>query len=100
MGRLLLLSALAAASYMIDSSYGFSTSNLHLLRSVPNARRGRMTTVPRMALRPPPGRKGFLIGLRESISYLKDGQKFIEERTKEFGPVFSTTRASSLTPSP
>ena len=45
----------------------------------------------KMALNPPPGKKGFLIGLRESIEYLVNGDKFIEERTAEFGPVFSTT---------
>lgn len=45
----------------------------------------------RMALNPPPGKQGLLIGLRESIEYLVNGDKFIEERTAEFGPVFSTT---------
>ena len=44
-----------------------------------------------MALNVPPGRKGFLIELRETIAYLLDGDNFIKERTEEFGPVFSTT---------
>ena len=43
------------------------------------------------ALRPLPGRKGFLIGLRESLAYLRDPDGFIAARTKEFGPVFGTT---------
>jgi retinoid hydroxylase len=45
----------------------------------------------KMALNVPPGRKGFLIELRESIAYLMDGDKFIKDRTAEFGPIFSTT---------
>jgi cytochrome P450 len=44
-----------------------------------------------MALNLPPGRKGFLIELRESIEYLINGDNFIKNRVAEFGPVFSTT---------
>ena len=43
------------------------------------------------AARPPPGRTGFLIELRESIEYLINGDQFIADRVAEFGPVFSTT---------
>jgi len=44
-----------------------------------------------MSSNPPPGRDGFLIGVRESIEYLVNGDQFIADRLKEFGPVFSTT---------
>ena len=44
-----------------------------------------------MSINLPPGRKGFLIELRESIEYLINGDNFIKERVAEFGPVFSTT---------
>ena len=44
-----------------------------------------------MLLKPPPGKKGFLIELRESIEYLVNGDQFIKDRVEEFGPVFSTT---------
>ena len=43
------------------------------------------------AARPPPGKTGFLIELRESIEYLINGDQFIADRVAEFGPVFSTT---------
>jgi cytochrome P450 len=43
------------------------------------------------ALRPLPCRKGFLIGLRESLAYLRDPDGFIAERAEQFGPVFGTT---------
>jgi cytochrome P450 len=43
------------------------------------------------ALRPLPCRKGLLIGLRESLAYLRDPDGFIAERAEEFGPVFGTT---------
>jgi cytochrome P450 len=43
------------------------------------------------ALRPLPCRKGILIGLRESLAYLRDPDGFIAERAAEFGPVFGTT---------
>jgi hypothetical protein len=91
MGRSLLLCAVIATT-IIDLTYGFSTTNA--IGAVPSMRHGRITTIPHMALRPPPGRKGFLIGLRESIAYIRDGKKFIEERTNEFGPIFSTSRES------
>jgi len=39
----------------------------------------------------PPGREGILIGVRESIEYLLNGDQFIADRHKEFGPIFSTT---------
>jgi len=39
----------------------------------------------------PPGREGFLIGVRESIEYLVNGDQFIADRHGELGPVFSTT---------
>ncbi|MFN9646120.1 MAG: cytochrome P450 [Cyanobacteriota bacterium] len=48
-----------------------------------------MTTT--AALRPLPCRKGVLIGLRESLAYLRDPDGFIAERAAEFGPVFGTT---------
>ncbi|MEB3335389.1 MAG: cytochrome P450 [Cyanobacteriota bacterium] len=48
-----------------------------------------MATIP--ALRPLPRRKGFLIGLRESLAYLRDPDGFIAERAEELGPVFGTT---------
>lgn len=48
-----------------------------------------MTTTP--ALRPLPCRKGVLIGLRETLAYLRDPDGFIAERAKDFGPVFGTT---------
>ena len=41
-------------------------------------------------LKPLPGRRGFLIGLRETIAYLLNPDGFIATRTREFGPVFGT----------
>lgn len=46
---------------------------------------------PDPALSPLPSRKGFLIGLRETIAYLLDPDGFIARRTEELGPVFGTT---------
>ena len=43
------------------------------------------------ALQPLPGRRGVLIGLRETIAYLLNPDGFIAARTQEFGPVFGTT---------
>lgn len=43
------------------------------------------------SLRPLPCRTGPLIGLRESIAYLRDPDGFIAERHQQFGPVFGTT---------
>jgi cytochrome P450 len=43
------------------------------------------------SLRPLPRRKGFLIGLRETLSYLLNPDGFIATRTAELGPVFGTT---------
>jgi cytochrome P450 len=43
------------------------------------------------ALRPLPRRQGFLIGLRETLAYLQNPDRFIATRTKELGPVFGTT---------
>lgn len=42
-------------------------------------------------LRPLPCRTGLLIGLRESIAYLRDPDGFIADRNRQFGPVFGTT---------
>ena len=42
-------------------------------------------------LRPLPGRKGPFIGIRESLAYLRDPDRFIAERTARYGPVFGTT---------
>ena len=42
-------------------------------------------------LRPLPCRTGPLIGVRESIAYLRDPDGFIAERHQQFGPVFGTT---------
>ena len=42
-------------------------------------------------LRPLPGRKGVLIGVRESLAYLKNPDQFIAQRAAQFGPVFGTT---------
>jgi len=44
-----------------------------------------------VSLKPLPGRKGVLIGVRESLAYLKDQDQFLAERTARFGPVFGTT---------
>ena len=61
-------------------------------RAQPGRKRiGALLAATRMELNPPPGKTGFLIGLRESIEYLVNGDKFIQDRTEEFGPVFSTT---------
>ena len=43
------------------------------------------------SLRPLPCRTGPLIGVRESIAYLRDPDGFIAERHQQFGPVFGTT---------
>ena len=43
------------------------------------------------SLPPLPCRKGPLIGVRESIAYLRDPDGFISERHQQFGPVFGTT---------
>ena len=43
------------------------------------------------ALKPLPGRRGVLIGLRETLAYLKNPDQFIAERHHQFGPVFGTT---------
>ena len=43
------------------------------------------------SLRPLPCRTGPLIGVRESIAYLRDPDGFIAERQRQFGPVFGTT---------
>jgi len=51
--------------------------------------RTRMASSP---LNPPPGKKGgFLRGLKESISYIVDGDKFVKEYTEEFGPIWSAS---------
>ena len=42
-------------------------------------------------IKPLPGRKGLLIGFRESLAYIINPDRFIEERVNEFGPVFGTT---------
>ena len=42
-------------------------------------------------VRPLPGKTGLLIGLRESLAYLRDPDRFSAERTKAFGSVFGTT---------
>ena len=63
-----------------------------LLRAPTLARGGARAHEAHMtAARPPPGRTGFLIELRESIEYLINGDQFIADRVAEFGPVFSTT---------
>ena len=46
---------------------------------------------PQTALLPLPRRRGFLIGLRETLTYLLDPDGFIAARTKELGPIFGTT---------
>jgi len=42
-------------------------------------------------LKPLPGRKGLLIGVRESLAYLRNQDQFIAQRIAQFGPVFGTT---------
>ena len=42
-------------------------------------------------LSPLPGRTGLFIGIRESLAYLRDPDRFIAERTERYGPVFGTT---------
>ena len=42
-------------------------------------------------LKPLPGRSGFLIGLRESLDYLRNPDQFIAARSAQYGPVFGTT---------
>ncbi|MFZ9552225.1 MAG: cytochrome P450 [Hylemonella sp.] len=42
-------------------------------------------------LRPLPCRRGFLIGLRETVAYLLNPDRFIATRAEELGPVFGTT---------
>ena len=43
------------------------------------------------ASQPLPGPSGPLIGLRESVAYIRDPDRFIAERVERFGPVFQTT---------
>ena len=42
-------------------------------------------------LRPLPCRTGLWMGVRESIAYLRNPDRFIAERHQQFGPVFGTT---------
>ena len=42
-------------------------------------------------LQPLPGRSGWLMGLRETLAYLRDPDRFVAERSAAFGPVFGTT---------
>ena len=48
-----------------------------------------MTAADRLS--PLPGRTGLFIGIRESLAYLRDPDRFIAERTERYGPVFGTT---------
>mmetsp|Transcript_25509 Transcript_25509/g.64849 ORF Transcript_25509/g.64849 Transcript_25509/m.64849 type:complete len:515 (-) Transcript_25509:2035-3579(-) len=43
----------------------------------------------RMALKPPPGKKGFFRGITESLEFIFNGDNFVKKRVAEFGPVFS-----------
>ncbi len=91
-GKALLALALLVAFQLFTPSESFASAPLR--RAPPSraqARCARGLRTARAALNPPPGKEGFLIGLRESIEYLVNGDKFIEDRTAEFGPVFSTT---------
>jgi len=88
--------ALLVACHFLAPTESFASVPLRCLPSsraqaCAGQRCARGLRTARAALNPPPGKKGFLIGLRESIEYLINGDKFIEDRTAEFGPVFSTT---------